>query len=162
MGLLTVILLAFHTMLVKNRKERNLAGELMGVLGLTLSSPAVYYVGQGKLDQAAVELWIINVLYFISSVFYVRMLISRTRNKNATNSTKLCILYHLVAVVIIYFLIELENGSALLLIPFIPVFGRTAWGLARHSGSLNVRKIGFAEMGLAMLFMILAVSTIKI
>lgn len=56
----------------KWRKQRSLPVRLAGIAGLVLSEPAAYYIVTNRIDGLAIGLWVANVLYFGSQLFYVR------------------------------------------------------------------------------------------
>ena len=52
--------------------KRSLAAELVGVALLTLTAPAAWIAARGTLDAAGVRVWLLNVLFFLGGVLYVK------------------------------------------------------------------------------------------
>jgi hypothetical protein len=63
---------AAFTWFLKKNRVRTVAGELAGICGLTLSGPLAHYAGVGQVQPVAFWLWGLCILYFASSVFYVK------------------------------------------------------------------------------------------
>ena len=58
----------FTLFLWKNR-VRSVAGELVGICGLTLTAPLAHYAAVGEIQLLGLWLWALCILYFSSSVF---------------------------------------------------------------------------------------------
>src|SRR5262245_37101437 len=77
LGLFGAALLLVNAEQATRLDERSIAGELLAICGLTLTAPASYYVARGMWDKIAIWLWLLSVLYFASSVFYIKLRIYR-------------------------------------------------------------------------------------
>mgnify|MGYP006431908297 CR=1 FL=1 len=73
LGLIVSILLAIHTYLISNKKEMSIFGELLGIAGLTLGGTAVHVIFAGSITSLSLLLWFVNILYFGSTVFFVKL-----------------------------------------------------------------------------------------
>jgi hypothetical protein len=60
-------------LLAFRKTGRSVAMQLLAVGGLTLTAPAAWYAGTGRLGTQALLLWLLNALYFAGGVFYVKM-----------------------------------------------------------------------------------------
>ncbi|PYT04681.1 MAG: hypothetical protein DMF60_14555 [Acidobacteria bacterium] len=72
-AMLSALLLAFNSWQAVRHEDRTLIGETIAILGLTLTAPTAYYVCRGEWDSSAWLLWVLCILYFASSVFYVKL-----------------------------------------------------------------------------------------
>ena len=74
-GLAIPAVLPLVTFLIakKWRKQRSLGVRWLGIAGLVVSGPACYYLATGVLDRLALGLWVAGLVYFGSSLFYVRV-----------------------------------------------------------------------------------------
>ncbi len=72
-GGIAIFLTAMSMYLVNRRLDRSLTGQVLAAGGLSLSAPLAYYAGWGTVNRMAVELWIINFLFFLGGVFYVQL-----------------------------------------------------------------------------------------
>ncbi|GBE57788.1 hypothetical protein BMS3Abin01_00709 [bacterium BMS3Abin01] len=72
-------LFAIHLAFVDRRRERSAAAEMVGVALLTLTAPLAYGIATGGLDAVAWWLWLLNGLYFSTSIFYVKMRMTASR-----------------------------------------------------------------------------------
>lgn len=157
-GALLLVLLGLHTYLTAKRLERQFIGELLGVLSLTLTAPAAYYVALGQFDQRALWLWMLNLLYFSSAVFYVKMRVSRSIKKsNASQLTWQCAWYHAALLIGISLLVWRGGFSLLVLLAFAPVIGRAFSAMWLEEKRLNLKRLGLAEVGYTLLFVIFLV-----
>lgn len=155
LGALLLVLLGLHTYLTAKRVERQFTGEILGVLSLTLTAPAAYYVALGQFDKIAWWLWILNLLYFSSAVFYVKMRVSRSVKKPDANLlTWQCAWYHALLLVGISLLVWRGWFSLLVLIAFAPVIGRAFSAMWLEEKRLNLKRLGLAELGYTLAFML--------
>jgi len=69
--------------LVRARRDRALPGQFLAAVALPLAAPAAYYVARGALDAVALGLWLLNALFFLSAVLYVRLKIEARARKTA-------------------------------------------------------------------------------
>ena len=89
-GLYSVIgiagaLFAFHAVLLRwpdrRRLDRSILGEILAVIGLTLSAPAAVVVSRGSMDMLSLILWLACALFFGSGIFHVKTLLSGVKHK---------------------------------------------------------------------------------
>lgn len=154
LGIGIVLLLSLHLGLVSGRQERHIYGELVGVLGLTATAPAVYYVARGELEPG-IRLWVLALLYFLSGLFYVRMRISRiTRRKEAGSRFSQFLAYHLLLPAV---LVAGTVGGwiqPLLAFAYIPALVRAFLGIRPSKGKPNIKRIGYMEVAHTILFLV--------
>ncbi len=94
---LALVLLWTHTARALHLKGRTFFSEIVGVLGLTLTAPAAYYVAAGSWKFTGAWLWLLCVLYFASSVYYVKFRVITAHPGAHTiqhSVRRYCALYH--------------------------------------------------------------------
>ncbi|MFV9510124.1 YwiC-like family protein [Tepidibacillus sp. LV47] len=64
----------------KQKKERALLNDLSAMIALTSTLLVSYLVGAEAIDQSAITLWIINILFFFGSALYVKTLYREKQN----------------------------------------------------------------------------------
>ena len=125
-GLAGLILLA-DLFWVRDRMERNLGIELIGVAGFVITGPAVYLANTGQWQVTAIWLWLFSFVYFAGSVFYVKLRLARTAVKgkimeNEQKYARLIIAYTLVISVILIVMAGITNIAGWFLLGYIPWF----------------------------------------
>ena len=158
LGLLIALLLVLHLYLVGQRQEKHVWGELIGVVGLTATGPATYYVLESRWNEPCFLLWFLTLLYFSSGIFYVKMRVSRfiktdERGKRIVH----CILYHLFLCVSLLLLNLYDLIPKLLILAYVPMIVRACVGALAKEERLNIRKIGFTELAHTIAFIVLFV-----
>ena len=155
-----LILRAFF---VRQGDDRSLPGELIGTAGLALVGPTAHAVAVNGAQPIGALLWLLLTLYFASGVFYVRMRIRRmlARRKGAqTVSNRArwsCLVYHMLLLVLIPALAAASLIPWAVLLAFAPALWRAAAGLRRQDATLNVRRLGWSEVGLTVVFVLILV-----
>ena len=66
---------AAFTWFLWHSRVRSVAGELTGICGLTLTAPLAHYVAVGEVQHVGFWLWVLCILYFGSSVFFVKAVV---------------------------------------------------------------------------------------
>lgn len=161
MGLVGGVLLLFHLWLVSRRQEMSLGGELAGVAGLALGAPMAYYTAGGQLDRLAALLWLINLLYFGGTVFYIKLKVRQQPRLPAPEGVserlvkaKACLAYQTAALTLLITLATLQWAPLLMPLAFVPVTFKMIYGAWRWQDkkSLNLVRLGVAEIFHAVVF----------
>jgi hypothetical protein len=153
---------AFTLFLWKNC-VRSVAGELTGICGLTLTAPLAHYAAVGEVQPFGFWLWALCILYFASSVFFVKAVVgsflrSRLKATAATAvTTRVCIFYHGALVLLLASLVLLNRIPLLAAVAFAPVISRGFWGIPKFQVKLSFARIGWTEVIYSLFF---AVTTI--
>lgn len=170
MGFLGAALLLGHLWLVSRRQEMSLVGELMGVAGLALGAPMIYYAASGHLDSIAAILWLINFLYFGGTVFYIKLKVRQQprlpipeRVSERLVKAKACLAYQTAVLTLMIALVTLQWAPLLTPLAFIPVtikmiFGAWRW---QDKKSLSLVRLGVAEIFHAIAFAGLVIIAFK-
>jgi len=153
-GGVTLLLGALHTALVFAGRDRTIPGEVVGMAGLASAATLVMTVAGRPLDRRSVGAGLLALLYFASSLAYVRAV--RGLWKGDTTGRRRCVAAHaLIAGAVA----QLAAGSFIPLLAaaaFLPVFARTAWGLV--SPPAGLRTLGWREVGVSVAFATIAIA----
>jgi hypothetical protein len=139
--------------------QKTIAGDLVAVAGLTLGAPSMYYVAIGRLDTFAFSLWILNLLFFGSSVFYVHMKMRASALKKTdltlvekVSIGRLNIIYHFCTLVIVCVLALNHFAPSLAVLAFVPMTIHAIIGTIRLSGNNRYKALGYLLLGQSVLF----------
>jgi len=165
MAAATAGLLIFNAVQATRREDRTITGEVLAILGMTLTAPATSYAARGAWMVEALWLWALCALYFTSSVFYVKLRVhwmNRRKPEQRQQAWRRCAIYHtgLLAVLVITALTG--NLSLLVLAAFAPVLGRSFWHLAKPVERLNLKRIGVTEIVYSLVFLVFITLSLRI
>lgn len=143
---------------LKRNSVRTIAGELVGILGLTMTAPLAHYVALGQIRVTGFVLWVLAIVYFSSSIFYVKARVEqflKSRSRPAPGKTPTdvaCSSYHwgLLAVVAVPVVFNLL--SPIVLLAFLPIILRGLWRFRGVQGRLNLKRIGLLEVAYSIFF----------
>lgn len=161
MGIFGTGLILFHLWLVYRRQEMSVIGELSGIVGLALGAPMAYYTANGYLDSTAILLWLINVLYFGGTVFYIKLKVRQQPRLPAPNhlserlgKAKACLAYQTVALTLVILLVTLRQAPLLTPLALIPATIKTLYGAWnwQDKQSLSLIRLGVTEIFHAVAF----------
>ena len=165
LGSIAVLLFFINFLLIRSL-QKNVLTDLVGVAGLALGAPAMYYVLTLSLDDQAWILYVMNILFFGSSVVYVHLKIRVTRGKKSDwtlleklAAGRLNLAYHafVIAIVLALSLYRLTPATAVL--AFVPMTIHAMYGTYRLSSRVSFSRLGFAllahSIGFALLWTII-------
>src|SRR5262249_32288215 len=118
------IAVAFTFFLKKNRMH-SVAGELTGICGRTLTAPLTHYAATGRVQPLGFWLWGLCILYFASSVFYVKTIVAgflSLRSKALGPSLiyrRICGAYHVGLLILLAGLVAVGKVPSLALVAFL-------------------------------------------
>jgi len=175
-GLFAAVLFGVHSLLLtipsRKRLDRSQWGEVLAVGALTLTAPAAYAVAGGGLGPVAWCLWTSSLLYFSSSVFFVKMLLSAVkygkagafgwRERWAVGRDN--VVYHAILTVIVGFVaLHLGGRPGLLsIVSFAPVIVRAFVGWCRLSPKLPaLKRVGILETTYAVWFTAWTIAAVR-
>jgi hypothetical protein len=128
---------------------KSIAGDLFSVVGLSLGAPAAYAVASGVLDRTAWLSYLMIVLFFGSSVFYVRMKINAiaVRRESLTWREKWAlgkpnILYQSVVIGIVVALAFVQWSPRLVPLAFVPMIVHAFLGTIFLSRRVKLTTLG--------------------
>lgn len=150
-------------------EKRSLAAELVGVVLLSLAAPAAWIAARGRLEAEGVQIWALNVLFFMGGVLYVKYRVRGllAHREFAGWSERLAFawpvfIYHLLLLAFLAAAIFLRELSAAVLLAFAPGILR-ANGLVFHLGErFPIRRLGWMEVVHSIVFAALLVVAYRI
>ena len=155
------LLVLFHLWLVARRQEMSVIGELSGIVGLALGAPMAYYTASGQLDGLAWLLWLINLLYFSGTVFYIKLKVRQqprlpapTQVSDRLIKAKACLTYQTLALTVSIVVVALELAPKLLPLALLPAALKSFYGAWQWQdrASLSLLRLGIIEIVHAILF----------
>lgn len=165
----TLLFMALHTIQALKRSERTVHGELLGIAGLTMTAPAAYYVAAGEINAVAFLLWLLNFLYFGQSVFYVKMHVAAHGRQGNFGSLREklrfgrdCVLYSLAMIAGVLGLCLARLIPPFAWIAFVPISIQTIQGISKLGGKLRIKRLGFIELGHAILFGLVLIAVFRL
>ena len=164
LGLAALLLLGVNAEQAAKREDRTPVGEILAIVGLTMTAPAAHYVARGEMQIAALWLWLLSALYFVSSVFYVKLrvnLINPRRQAERRSAWRRCASYHAFLVVSLFLLTASDRLSFFVLAAFAPVIARASWSLVRTGEQLNLKRLGLLEIFYSFVFLIFITLTFQ-
>lgn len=129
------------------KDQRSFRNELAVVAALTLSGPAAYYTITGSLGTEGVKLYILNLLFFGSSVFYVKTRIEflrtkRARTGEAREALRMMLVYHLFLLTAIVAAVIAHLTSPWIILAFVPMLVQVAAGSISRETRMNFKRLG--------------------
>lgn len=156
-GAAAAIVFGIHLTWSVQRRDRTLAGELLGAAALTLTAPAALYALTGSLDGRVLQIWGVNLLFFCSGIFYVRMKVSEfVRTESRTSRVIQSVLYHLILAAALILLVARDALPAPATIAFAPILFRGFWGAAFREAKLNLKRLGYTEVAYTVFYVVAA------
>lgn len=173
-GGLAAIFFAIHALLqlipARKRLDRSQWGEVISVLGLTLTAPAAFVAAGGAMDGYAVCAWVICALYFAGGILNVKMNLTAVRLKRPlTNADRVRVgapnlLYHaaLGAMTVWWYTsVSHTMGALFLLLAYAPAVIRSVYDTAKVSHRLPpMRKLGWREAFISVWFVAFTIAAL--
>lgn len=168
LGAMGGVTLGIYLILAARRAEMSIWGEWVGIAGLGLSAPAAYLVGAGALDENAYALYALNVLYFGGTVVYVKFKVRQQPRTAPMNwvgklrAGRVAIAYHVWAVAMIALAASIGWVPVLVLLVFILPMCKVMGGVLANPARLNIKRIGFIELGFTLAFLLIVVAAYRV
>lgn len=141
------------------REDRTIPMEILAIGGMTISAPAAHLVAVGAWTPLTWWLWVVSILYFASSVFYVRYRVTSLHGRDPVYRRRVALallLYHLLLLLALPALIMAGRLAIWILPAFLPVIARALLHYHRPPPGLNLRQIGLHEVWYSLLFLTFA------
>jgi hypothetical protein len=154
-----------QALLKKLGRRTRMLSEIVGTVGLTSSAPAAYYVITGKFGATAWMLWVANLIFAGNQIHYVQVRIHTARvegvrAKFARGWTFAVGQVVMAAVLCVACLRGLMPWLAL--IAFVPILFRGWFYFFRKPAPLVVRRLGWSELGQAVVFCVLFIAAFAV
>jgi len=168
-GALGFLSLATYLWLAARRAEMSLAGEWIGIAGLALGAPSAYLVATHAFDTTAIVLYLLNVLYFGGTVFYIKFKVREQPRVVAPTARwleklwvgRVTILYHAMALIIVTLLALIGTLPALAAAAFALPTCKAIGGVTTRPARLNIPRLGFIELGVTVVFALVVVAAYR-
>ncbi len=145
-------------------EKRSLAAECVGVVLLSLSAPAAWIAARGRLEAEGVQIWALNVLFFLGGVLYVKYRVRGllAHREFAGWSERLAFawpvfIYHLLLLAFLASAIFLRELSAAVLLAFAPGILRANGLIFQLGERFPIRRLGWMEIVHSVVFAALLV-----
>ena len=153
---------AGQALLKKLGRKMRMLSEMVGIVGLTASAPAAYYVVTGKFGATAWILWLANLLFAGNQIHYVQLRIHTTRavgirDKFAKGWAFATGEFVMAALLTVACVLRLLPWIAL--VAFFPLWFRGFLYFFQKPAALAVRRLGWNELAQAVAFCILFIVT---
>lgn len=125
---------------------RSLGMELSGAAALALMAPAAMVAGRGGFTGQEWTVWAIMGAQNVLGALYVRLRIHDTHNRPVNRWGILG--SHLAGTALILMLAIVDAAPLLVAIPFAAFLVRSVWAASALHPVANVKRFGFAEMGI--------------
>ncbi len=125
-------------------QSRKLIPELAGALGVGSISTAIALAG-GWSRPAAFALWILVACRHVPTIVYLRVLLSRRRQKERPPVNAAVIAVQVLPLLAVYLLLFLKIAPAVAIVVFAVLFARAVIGLFSH-GVPTPKKLGISEI----------------
>jgi hypothetical protein len=155
LGAISAIAFAAQAMVKKLGRSGRMPAQVIGAIGLTATGAGAYYVMTGRLDRVAFAVWIANWMFAANQIHFVQLRIRGSRLDSLAERLRFGLTF-LLGTAAMVTAILLGTGMAsfppLLLVAFLPAMLRAGAWFVRSRQPLDVHKLGFAELKLAILF----------
>jgi 4-hydroxybenzoate polyprenyltransferase len=164
-GAIAAAAFAAQVLFKKLGRHMRMVSEVVGTIGLTASAPAAYYVVTGKLGPAAWMLWLANLAFAGNQIHYVQVRLHTVRVEGVREKFVRGWKFALGQVVMAAAL----PGACLVrwmpwiaLVAFVPLMLRGWLYFFEKPAPLEVRRLGWNELGQAVGFCILFIAAFAI
>jgi hypothetical protein len=155
-GAAALVLLLINMKQAEQLEERTIIGEMLAIIGMTMTAPAVHYAARGEWQMTALWLWALSALYFMSSVFYVKLRVLTAHARSDDHRRQIrrrCALYHGFLLSALVALTLTGNVNLFAVIAFAPALGRAFWHVLTPASHLNLRRVGVLEIVYSLVFL---------
>ncbi len=136
---------------VFHREQKSIFNEFITFAAVCLAAPLAYAATTGTISATAMGLWVLNTLYFSSTIFTVKL------RKPKTSSIVPGVVYHAIAtliVAVLYYLGWLPLITALAFGLALLKFGLIAWNQEWYR-TAKIQWVAMLETGTAFSFLII-------
>jgi hypothetical protein len=154
-GAVAVLAFIAQALVKKVGRRGRMPAQMIGALGLTATSAGAYYVCSARMDRVALALWLANWFFAAVQVYFVQVRIHNSRAAGLSEKLQqagLLLLAQLLVLAALFACIRLNFFSYLVILAFVPYFVRTLVWFLSGPQPLHVHRLGFSELGQALLF----------
>jgi len=157
-GVATACAFVAQVVLRKLGRWARLPAQLVGAIGLSSTAPAAYYLGTGHLDSRAFILWVANWLFAWNQIHFVQLRIHAARAvtfREKFAHGKFFLLLQTLLLVTLAVVSLWRLVPSMVILAFVPAMIRGTQWFVRGLEPLDVKKLGWSEMNLGVVFGIL-------
>jgi hypothetical protein len=151
-----------QAILKKLSRRLRMLSEMIGVIGLTASAPAAYYVITGEFTATAWMLWLANVLFAGDQIHYVQLRLHTTKvqgfRAKLAHGWAFALGQALMTAIITVACMD-RLIPAIASLAFAPLLFRGWFYFVQEPTQLIVRRLGWSELKHATAFCVLLIAT---
>jgi hypothetical protein len=161
LGAIAALLFGAQAALRKIGRRTRMASQMVGLVGLTSTAAGACYVSTGRLDLSACMIWAANWLFAANQVHMVQLRIHNAKveglaRRLAQGWKFLAGEIATIVVLLLFFYFHLLPKMSV--IAFHPMLLRGAAWFFKKPRPLRVRRLGWTELGFAVIFAVMFVS----
>jgi hypothetical protein len=148
----------------RESEKRSLAAELVGVALLTLSAPAATIAAGGTLDAAGARVWLLNLLFFLGGVLYVkyrvRAILAHQPFTGLPERLAFAwpvFAYHVLLAALLASAALLDSLPVMVLVAFAPAVLRACALLFQLGHRFPIKQLGWSEVAHSVVFALLLI-----
>lgn len=164
LGILAFFLFSLYYLFLFSKQNSRINQELIVLFGLTLTAPAAYYVTTGKWDKTILLLWILNIIFFQLGLLYVHNKIALHKKQklivnlwNKLLFSKILIGSWCISVITLYYIIYANLVRPVYFILLLPITIHIFAGTFLNKKKLNIRRMGYLQVGQGISFLIILI-----
>lgn len=155
MGAIAALSFSAQALLRKLGRETRMASQMVGLVGLTSTAAGAYYVSTGRFDLTASMIWVANWLFAANQVHMVQLRIHNAkaagfRQRLARGWKFLAGEILTVALLLLFWYFRLLPKMSV--VAFHPMLLRGAAWFFKKPRPLRVHRLGWMELGFALIF----------
>jgi hypothetical protein len=157
-GAVSALAFAVQAVVKKLGRSGRMPAQIIGAIGLTSTAAGAYYVATGRLDATALTLWFANWLFAGDQIHFVQVRIHASRAQTFDERMKQGSSFFVgqVALIgVVFAACRIDIFPAAMALAFLPALVRGTLWFVRSPQSLDVHKLGFAELTQSLLFGVL-------
>jgi hypothetical protein len=161
LGAIAAFSFGTQALLRKLGRKTRMASQMVGLVGLTSTAAGAYYVAIGRFDTTAWMIWAANWLFAANQVHMVQLRIHNAkvaglRRRLARGWKFLAGEILTVILLVVFFYFRLLPKMSV--VAFHPMLLRGAAWFFKNPRPLRVRRLGWMELGFALIFGVMFVS----
>jgi len=152
--------LILYLRLVSQRQEQSVIGEWTAIVGVALSAPSAYITITQSFDVTAGLLYVLNVLFFGGTVYYIKYKV-REQSKVTTAVSDRWTRLRAARAPILYTIVVAIIGAVLMFVSWLPWLGWVALlvplpkvfiGALERPTHVNIQRLGLIEVAHSIVF----------
>lgn len=163
------ILSFFANYYLMEKEQKSMMSDFVAVIGLTQTGPSAYYILTLSIDTTLFVIWVLNILFFGCSVFYVHMKIravslkkSEWRFLDKITIGKWNILYHCAVFLILNIMIFYHLTVSTILAAYLPMIIHALYGTLQVHKKVKFKKLGLALLSHSLAFVAIVIALLLI